>query len=67
MAWDRRQMLFRIKAPNLYRSGGNLHGIEAKFPVLSSDELMAMRMKVLKLYFSQMRQANVDSAEYDAQ
>ena len=46
-------MLFRIKASNLYRSGGNLHGIEAKFPVLSSDELIAMRMKVLKLYFSQ--------------
>ena len=67
MAWDRRQMLFRIKASDLYRSGRNLHEIEAKFPVLTSDELIAMRKKVLRLYFPQMRQANVDSTDSDAQ
>ena len=60
-------MLFRIKASDLYRSGRNLYEIEAKFPVLTSDKVIAMRMKVLRLYFSQMRQANVDSADSDAQ
>ena len=67
MAWDRRQMLVRNKASDLYRSGRNLHEFEAKFPILTSYELIAMRMKVLRLYFSQMRQANVDSADSDAQ
>ena len=60
-------MLVRNKASDLYRSGRNLHEIEAKFPVLTRDELIAMRTKVLRLYFSQMRQANVDSADSDAQ